>query len=222
MEIYLEILTILPLFNTLEKETLENLISKNAFKIKNFKKNTLIHSDGEICNSLEIILNGVINIQKLDSNGNIITISSFTTRDLLGINLLFSSHPYYPMLVSSKTESSILSFSKSTIFNILENNPVFLSEFLNQISNKTLVLTGKINNIVFKTIRTSIIDFLKIEIALQKRKVIKLPFSKKEWAELLGIQRTSLFRELKKLKKEGYIEYNSSSIIIKKDLAHLD
>ncbi|HSH36268.1 helix-turn-helix domain-containing protein [Schnuerera sp.] len=38
--------------------------------------------------------------------------------------------------------------------------------------------------------------------------------SKKELAERLGIQRPSLFRELRKMKEEKLIDYNHKSIVI--------
>lgn len=219
---FFNMISLLPIFNTLDTKTIEKIVFENNFKIKEYNKNSLIHSEGEICSSLEIILEGVVDIQKLDEGGNIITITSFTTGELLGTNLIFSSMPNYPMTVISKTKSSLISFDKNFIFEILETNPIFLSNFLKQISDKTLVLTGKINTIALKTIRSSILEFLRMEIILQKSNIINLPFSKKEWAELLGIQRPSLFRELKKLKKEEIIDYNSSNIIVKKDLTNID
>ena len=38
--------------------------------------------------------------------------------------------------------------------------------------------------------------------------------TKKELAERLGIQRTSLSRELNKMKKDGLVDYNTHSITI--------
>lgn len=218
---FFNIISVLPIFKALDYKIIEKIVYENKFKITKYNKNSLIHSEGELCLSLEIILEGIVDIQKLDENGNIITIASFTTGELLGTNLIFSSIPNYPMTVISKTRSSIISFDKNSILEILKHNPPFLSGFLRQISDKTLVLTGKINTIALKTIRNSIVDFLKMEIIFQNSNIINLPFSKKEWAELLGIQRPSLFRELKKLKKEGFIDYNSSKITIKKDLTNI-
>lgn len=65
-----------------------------------------------------------------------------------------------------------------------------------------------------KNIRDKIIEFLTYEYYLQGNTVIKLRISKKELAEKFGIQRPSLFRELKKMKQDGLIDYDSSSIEI--------
>jgi DNA-binding transcriptional regulator LsrR (DeoR family) len=65
-----------------------------------------------------------------------------------------------------------------------------------------------------KSIKESIIEFLNYEYYSQKNKKIELHMTKKELAEKLGIQRTSLSRELNKMKKDGLIDYNASSITI--------
>jgi CRP/FNR family transcriptional regulator, dissimilatory nitrate respiration regulator len=59
-----------------------------------------------------------------------------------------------------------------------------------------------------------IVDFLSCEYYTQKSMIIKLGISKKELAERLGIQRTSLSRELNKMKREGMISYDSRTITI--------
>lgn len=59
-------------------------------------------------------------------------------------------------------------------------------------------------------------NYLKQQTIIQKSSVILLPISKRQLADYLGVQRPSLFRELKKLKEEGIIEINNRTIAIKK------
>ena len=53
-------------------------------------------------------------------------------------------------------------------------------------------------------------DYLKQQSIIQGSSKIVLPFSKKELADYLGVQRPSLFRELKKMKDEGIIEIETA------------
>ena len=55
-------------------------------------------------------------------------------------------------------------------------------------------------------------DYFKQQTIIQKSSVILLPMSKRQLADYLGVQRPSLFRELKKLKEEGIIEINNRTI----------
>jgi CRP-like cAMP-binding protein len=66
-----------------------------------------------------------------------------------------------------------------------------------------------------RTLRENIMDYFKQQTIIQKSSVILLPMSKRQLADYLGVQRPSLFRELKKLKEEGIIEINNRTIAIK-------
>jgi len=49
---------------------------------------------------------------------------------------------------------------------------------------------------------------------VQKSNIIKLEVTKKDVAEKVGVQRSSLSRELNKMRKDGLIEYDAFSITI--------
>jgi CRP-like cAMP-binding protein len=83
------------------------------------------------------------------------------------------------------------------------------------ISDKAIMLTDTINLISLKSIRQCIIAFLRYEYHIQKNTVIKLNISKKDFAERLGIQRTSLNRELNKMRKDGLLEYDARTVTLK-------
>ena len=57
--------------------------------------------------------------------------------------------------------------------------------------------------------------FLGYQYYLQKSYVIRLNISKKDLAERLGIQRSSLSRELQKMRTDGLLEYDSRTITVK-------
>ncbi len=58
-------------------------------------------------------------------------------------------------------------------------------------------------------------DFLIFESGRQDSKTIKLSISKKELAEKFGVERPSLQRELRKMKDDGLIDYDSKIIELK-------
>jgi len=49
---------------------------------------------------------------------------------------------------------------------------------------------------------------------VQKSNIIKIEVTKKDLAEKFGVQRSSLSRELNKMRKDGLIEYDAYSITI--------
>ena len=63
-----------------------------------------------------------------------------------------------------------------------------------------------------KTIRECILNYLAHESKLQNSNQIQLGITKKELADRIGVQRTSLSRELSKMRDEGIIDYDRNSI----------
>lgn len=202
------------LFKGFSPEKLLAFFNRNSYQISQYTKNTIIHFEGEKCTTMDFILKGEVLVQKIDEKGNILTVTQFNTGDNLGGNLLFSNYAFYPMSVIAKTDVHILHLGSNMILELCQNNKTFLLEFLKCISDKTMILTNKIKSISMKSIRESIIDFLNYEYYSQNSTKIKLNMTKKELAERLGIQRTSLSRELNKMKKDGLVSYDAYSITI--------
>jgi len=63
-------------------------------------------------------------------------------------------------------------------------------------------------------VHIKITQYLKQLYKDQDSKVLELPTSKKMLAEKLGVQRTSLSRELQKMANEGLIHFDRQSITI--------
>lgn len=202
------------LFNTFSTDEISALFKDEYCTIKNYNKNSIIYLQNEICTTIDILLEGKVTIQKIDENGNILTIASFKPGDIMGGSLAFSNNNEYPMTVVAEAKSSLLHIQKELILDLCQNNRAFLSKYLESLSIKALILTDKIKFMSLKTIRDKIVEFLTYEYHIQNRKIIKLDMSKKELADRFGVQRPSLFRELKKMKKEGLIDYDHKSIVI--------
>ena len=211
---FLSLLCKMDLFSGFTLKDMKLLFTNDLFQINNYKKNSIIYFQLEQCVSFDIILAGQIIIQKINSNGDVLTISEFYEGDIFGGNLLFSQKNYYPMTVISKTDSTILRIKKELILKLCQENKTFLTHFLESISNKTIILTDKINTLSSKTIRECIIDFLSFENYAQNSNIIKLNMTKKELAERFGISRTSLSRELNKMRSEGLIAFDAKFINI--------
>jgi len=181
---------------------------------KNYRKDEVIHFDGDVCSNLEIIISGQVIIERIDESGNFLKITEFCSNDMLGGNLVFSKNPYYPMTVTAKTNVELLLLPKSLVLDFCSSSIDFLTTFLEDISDHSILLGDKIKHYVNRSIRESLTAFLKNEYYLQNTTKIQLHSSKKELADRIGVQRTSLSRELQKMKKEGLVDYDKETITI--------
>jgi len=212
MRKYLELIQQTDLMKSITPQEIESYLIEGSCKITQYKKNNIVHFVGEVCSKLEIILSGKVVIERIDESGNLMTIAEFLGGDVLGGNLMFSKNPYYPMTVTAKEATLILEINKDRLFRLFSDNHEFLSSYLEYVSDHTVILGDRIKHYVNRTIRESIISYLNFESKKQNSSIIKLSMTKKALAERIGVQRTSLSRELAKMREDGLIEFNSVSI----------
>lgn len=211
---YLSILKSTNLFKGFSFDELISVFNEGQYTISYYGKGSIIHMENQRSWAWDVILKGEAMVQKIDEKGSILNVTQFAAGENMGGNLLFSRHPHYPMSVFAKSDTIILHIQRDLVLQLCQENKVFLLEFLTSISDKTTILTSKIKNISMKTIREIIIDFLNFQYKIQKSHRITLNMTKKELAEDMGIQRTSLSRELQKMRSEGLVSYDAHTVTI--------
>ncbi|WP_313120060.1 Crp/Fnr family transcriptional regulator [Proteiniclasticum ruminis] len=194
-----ELLEMLPLFQSLTDPERSNYISRQFFFRKDYKKNSVLHFEGEHCTHLEIVLSGVITIDRISEDGTLLTLFELKEQDILGGNLLYTAYPYYPMTASCKTDVTILAIEKENLFEILSTHPVILRSFLSFSNNQASSLSHTVRNYMGQPLREKLLRYFEIEMKKQKRNPFLLPMTKKALAEKMGVQRTSISRELRKM-----------------------
>src|SRR5574344_295800 len=212
MRKYLELIQQTDLIKSLKHQEIESYLTEGSCKTTRYGKNNIVHFVGEVCSKLEIILSGKVVLERIAESGNLMTIAEFFNGDVLGGNLMFSKNPYYPMTVTAKDATLILEINKGRLFSLFSDNHELLKSYLEYVSDHTVILGDRIKHYVNRTIRESLISYLDYERKKQNSNIIKLSMTKKALAERIGVQRTSLSRELAKMREDGLIEYTPVSI----------
>ena len=207
----LELLKQIDLIKSFDANQLDSLLQAKGNKVNSYERNNIVHFVGDICENLEIILSGEVAVERIDESGKLMTIAEFFDGDILGGNLLFSKNPCYPMTVTAKKPTIILEISKRQLFELFASSLDFLKSYLEYISDHSVILGDRIKHYVNRTIRECIISYLDYESKKQESSTIKLTISKKALAERIGVQRTSLSRELAKMRNEGLIEFDKNN-----------
>lgn len=214
MNNYIKLIQNTFLFYSFTPETIQEYMRNKKFRVVEYFKNNTIHYEGELCERLEIILSGTVIIERINKNGNILTVTELNENDVLGGNLLFSKNPYYPMTVSTKTTTKILEVKAEDLFDLLSKHSFVLKSYLELVCDNAYILGNKIKDYAQKTIRESILNYLNYECKKQSSNEIILPITKKELAKKIGVQRTSLSRELAKMRDDGLIKFTRSTITL--------
>lgn len=212
MKKYLELMKRIDLIKSINPQDIDSYLIEGSCRIIQYGKNNIVHFVGEVCSKLDIILSGKVVIERIDESGNLMTIAEFFGGDVLGGNLMFSKNPHYPMTVTAKDATTILEINRDLLFFLFSNNHDFLRSYLEYVADHTVILGDRIKHYVNRTIRESLISYLNYERKKQNSNIIKLNMTKKTLAERIGVQRTSLSRELAKMREDGLIKYDSTTI----------
>lgn len=215
LENYFDVLKNINLFGSFSNEDFIELFKKIDYRITAYSKDSMVFIEGRECNTLNIILGGNIRIQKIDSFGNALVVVDFKEGDIYGETLLFGKPNTYPMTGISTLNTTVLYIPKDAVFFLCRNDEVFLKEFLTLLSLKSVTLSSKLNQISLKTIRQKICEFILVDYNKNKSLKIKLNMTKREWADIMGVQRPSLSRELLAMKSLGLIDYDYKHIYVK-------
>lgn len=202
------------LFQGIPDETVGEILLRTSYRIQSFGKNQLVIAEGDECKNLGIIIKGSVEVKKIYISGRSLTITVMNKGNIFGEVIVFSSINKFPSTIMSLSECSIMFISKEEILNLCSSNFQFLNNLMGLLSDKVLMLSSKIKDLSCQTLRQKVINYLMHEYEKQRSMFIKLPSSRGEMAEQLGIPRPSLSRELSKMKNEGLIDFYMDNVRI--------
>lgn len=207
----IEILQATPLFSQLSVDEIMPLVSDNQLYLKIYSKGATVYNQKDRFKTLDIVLFGSLVAYSLLDNGSAMTMFEFSKGQILGANLLFGDTDIYPFTIYCMSDAQVLHVTKKAVSDLLHDY-CFTMQFIKMLSHNSQKLNRRITLATQKTLRENLLEYLRQQSVLQNSTSIALPVSKKQLADYLGVQRPSLFRELKNLKDEGIIDISNRTI----------
>lgn len=201
----------IPLLSRADGDLLERLVAGREIFARKYAKGATVHNQHDTCSMLDVVLSGNLAAYALSDNGSAVTMFEFKENALIGANLLFGNDGAYPLNIYSVTACKLLHIHRNAVLELLRGYD-FVMRYVQALSANSLGMNRKIAMLAQKTLRENLLDYLRQQSILQGSSVICLPVSKKELADHLGVQRPSLFRELKKMKDEELISVSNRHI----------
>ena len=191
------------------KIALLNVLSKKEHQmVKGYQiaKGNIIFHEGDVCESIGIIISGKIDIVSYSFQGKELLINSLKAGEIFGNNLLFSSSPIYRGDVIAKEKSVVAFINKENLTNLLQNNKEFLDLYLQAQSDKAKLLTARIQLLSFPNAEERLFYY-----ASKNHNVIEFK-NVTTLAATLGVQRETLSRLLTSLVKRHLIKKEKGKI----------
>ena len=199
----IEILKETVVFNGIDEKAIKNILEKNKYEIKKYSPNESIAFRGDEVRGLYIILKGTLTTEMLTEEGNVIKIEELVPSDVIASAFVFGKKNSFPVDLNAKDEAEILFIERKEFLKILFSKEKILENFLNEVSNKTQLLTSKIwNSFNNKTIKKKFCDYVKKN---QKNNLFSIQ-NLGALAEYFGVERPSLSRVLSDLVKDEKLE----------------
>lgn len=167
-------------------------------------------------NIVGIVLEGYAQILNIEYNGNEIIAENLYKNSVFGSNISLTNSENYQIIARQDTTVLVIDYDKLMNPKNLVHNyfNVFFRNLFDIINVKIREKNERIKILEKKQIREKLLEFFEMENKKNRLKYIYLPFSLKDLADYLAVNRSAMFRELKHLKEDKFIEIKDRKIVL--------
>ena len=203
-------------FDDLSKLQISKLLDLLGVHFYTYNKNEEILPTIKNENIVCIIMEGSAQIMYIEYNGNEILIENLSKYDVFGTNISGTNNENCEIIAKGKTEVLVIDYDK--LLNEKNLNNTYFNTFLRNLFDITNIKfrerNKRIRILEKKQIRDKLLEYFEIEYINTPSKSFYLPFSLKELADYIAVNRSAMFRELKHLKDDKLIEINGRKITL--------
>lgn len=209
------------LFSAISVERFAGLIRTTRWQDHRYPKGSLILLQGCVYSSLYILIDGTAYAEMSDDEGRCMRVETFAPVEALASAVLFAPKPILPVTVGAQGECRIISFPKEELLRLCMSDKSILEAFLAESGTRIQFLSERLRLTRFATLRQRIADWLvrkaQSSLPLQSEEDIRIKAEPtfEKIADLMGVARPSLSRELSRMKQEGLIDIEGRNIFIK-------
>jgi cAMP-binding proteins - catabolite gene activator and regulatory subunit of cAMP-dependent protein kinases len=215
MEKYYPILNQCPLFRNIGNIEFGHLMKCLGAQVKHYNAEDYILLAGDQINYIGIVFSGELEIMKESLAGNKHILALIGPADMFAEGIVFTARRISPVTVRVKEEADVLlipyermirSCSNTCTFhlNLIQNMMIILGE-------KNFILNRKLELLTLKGMREKLVSYLLNTSNDRGTDMFQINLNRTDLADYLNVSRTSMCRELARMKDEGLIDFYSNS-----------
>ena len=185
------------MFSSLKEEELKAL--ENISNIYEYKEGATLFLEGEVSDSLMLLIDGIVSIFKHNNKGNEIVIGYFNRYALLAEPATLRHTPL-PSSATFQSDGAILKIDLAEFEKLFITHPNISYKIIQSLLRKIDLLQQNIHFNIASTSIEKIVHFYK------ENPTLSLDLKQYEIASILGITPETFSRNIKKLIKEGKLE----------------
>lgn len=225
MEQYYPVLKKCALFRNIGEKEFGSLMKCLGAQVKTFPADEYLFFSGDEINFVGVVLTGVVEIMKENLAGNKHIVAFLGPSDMFAEGIVCTATRISPVSVRVKEPAKILFIPYERVIKSCGNSCSFhinlIQNMMIVLGEKNVNLNRKLELLTLKGMREKIASYLMQEAARRGSSMFQIMLNRTELADYLNVSRTSMCRELARMKEEGLIDFYSSSfkIINKEKLA---
>ena len=199
------------LFNGLEHDRIENLISPSDLDIRSFNRLEVIYSPQEYEKKVGFVISGQCEVRRSSLEDGGAVINTLNKYDCFGVLTIFSANEF-PTYIYAKKTTEILFLSKSTVDSIIEKNSIIARNVIIFLANRIAFLNSRVNTFSGSTVESRLASYL---VALSERcGSLTFSINCQKCSAAINAGRASVYRGISSLSERGLITFDSKKIII--------
>lgn len=205
-----------PIFENLDCDELLEIVKMIVHK--QFNKGDTIFTEGSPANTLFFVNEGKIKLYKYNKDGKEQILHILSEGDFFGeLDLLKDSEYKFNSKAIEKVK--ICTLTKNEMKNIIMNNPQIGIKLLESVGQRLSAIENLAQNLSTNDVDSRIAYLLinlmeKYSEKIDKHKSIKLPITREDMANYIGVTRETISRKLKKFEDEHIIKLVGTKGII--------
>ena len=198
--------------STVQRNKLYDLLGVHIYK---YRKNDEILQTIKNENIICIILDGYAQLMYVEYNGNEIVLENLYKDSVFGTYISATNDANTQIIAREETEVVIINYKN--LFNPYNYEHkyynIFVTNLFDIINNKMKEKNNRIRILEKKQIRDKLLEYFEIEYERTHTATLYPP-PLKDLADYLAVNRSAMFRELKHLKEERFIQIRDKKIIL--------
>lgn len=218
MEEYYKLLFKCALFRNIKEEDIGHLLTCLSTYTKNYRSDEYVFFAGNTVNSVGILLTGSAEIIKENPAGSRHIMAFLSPGQIFGEGIVCTAKRISPVTIRVKENTKILFIPFESIVKSCKNACNFHVQIIQNmmmiLGEKNFNLNTKIELLTLKGMREKIAAFLLNEYMERNTLTFQIVPNRNELAEYLNVSRTSMCRELARMKEQNILDYYQNSFKI--------
>ena len=205
-----DILLALPLFAGVSRARLSEIVGNTRFHFLKYDTGEKIVNVGDACTHVKFIISGSARLSVANANDRFIVSQTIEAPGVIAPEYLFGRHTFYPCSALAITPTGIMQIAKNDYIKLLKTDHVFMFNFLNLLSVKAQQAEEGIMSFTTGELDQRIAYWI-TSLTQRAAKDITLTARKRDLYAIFGVQRSSFFSVLDKMKEDGIIDYDNDT-----------